>query len=498
MASCDHVRLSNNILANVLQAIAAAALLFALYRYINTALGVEQLGVWSVVLATVSASRLADLGLSAGVVRFVARDCARGEFDRAGRVIDTVALTLLLVVGAVLPLLYPLAAKLLPHLFQPLRLNQALSILPYTLVSLWLIVVAGVFQGGLDGCQRMDLRAGLVVSGQSLLLVLAFLLVPDYGLVGLAWAQIGQGLFLIIVGRFLLRRTLPVLPWLPRCWDKSMLREMLGYGANIQAATLFMMFFDPIAKILMARFGGPAAVGYFEMANQVALKVRALIVNANQAIVPHVAALADEAPNHLARLYHENIQAITFVTLPLFSLVITWDGAVSWLLTGAYQPEFVFILSILVLAWSTNVFTIPAYFSNMGTGRVGWNTLSHISMGVLNFGLGWIFGSFYGGRGVVFGYTIAVVIGSGVLISAFHLQNSLSWRGMFNREHIWMVFACLAVLIYGWYTPIRPSIDEPIAVVIEVFFLPLLVIGAATWAHPMRKKLAKWLASRKM
>ena len=53
-------------LANVLQALAGAALLFALYRYINTTLGVEQLGVWSVVLATASASRLADLGLSAG------------------------------------------------------------------------------------------------------------------------------------------------------------------------------------------------------------------------------------------------------------------------------------------------------------------------------------------------------------------------------------------------------------------------------------------------
>jgi O-antigen/teichoic acid export membrane protein len=71
--------LSSNAAANVLQALAGAALLFALYRYINTTLGVEQLGIWSVVLATASASRLADLGLSAGVTRFVARDRARGE-----------------------------------------------------------------------------------------------------------------------------------------------------------------------------------------------------------------------------------------------------------------------------------------------------------------------------------------------------------------------------------------------------------------------------------
>lgn len=66
-------RLSHNVAANVAQMLIGAALLFALYRYINDTLGAAALGVWSVVLATASASRLADLGLSASVTRFVAR-----------------------------------------------------------------------------------------------------------------------------------------------------------------------------------------------------------------------------------------------------------------------------------------------------------------------------------------------------------------------------------------------------------------------------------------
>ena len=52
--------LSSNAIANIVQALAGAALLFVLYRYINATLGVERLGVWSVVLATASASRLAQ------------------------------------------------------------------------------------------------------------------------------------------------------------------------------------------------------------------------------------------------------------------------------------------------------------------------------------------------------------------------------------------------------------------------------------------------------
>lgn len=487
--------LASNALANIVQALAGAGLLFALYRYINTTLGVEQLGVWSVVLATVSASRLADLGLSAGVTRFVARDRARGELDRAGQVIDTATLTLMVSVGAVLPLLYPLLAKLLPHLFDTEHLAQALAILPYALVSLWLTIVAAVFQGGLDGCQRMDLRAGLVVAGQALLLVLAFWLVPRRGLVGLAWAQIGQGLFLAVAGRLLLRRALPALPRLPLRWRKPVLREMLGYGANVQAATVFMLLLDPVAKALMARFGGPAAAGYFDMANQVVLKVRALIVSANQALVPHVAALMEAEPGRLPRLYHENVRVLVFVTLPVFALLIAWAGGFSWLLAGAYQPEFVFMLGLLALAWAGNIFAGPAYFTNLGTGQVGWNTLAHVIMGALNASLGWLLGSWYGAHGVAFAYAIALVTGSGVLIAVFQRRNGVGWRCGFAREHLSLAVVCVAVAALGWIAPLRPSTSEP-TVLAARLLLPPLVLGLAAWLHPMRRQLLGWLISR--
>ena len=488
-------RLARNVLANVLQTLVGAGLLFALYRYINTTLGVEKLGVWSVVLATVSASRLADLGLSAGVTRFVARNRARGELDRAGQVVDTATLTLMASVGAVLPLLYPLFARLLPHLFDAAYLAQALEILPYALVSLWLTIVAAVFQGGLDGCQRMDLRAGLVVAGQALLLALAFSLVPRHGLVGLAWAQIGQGLFLAVAGRLLLCRTLPALPRLPRCWRRGVLREMLSYGANVQAATLLMLLFDPVAKALMARFGGPAAAGYFEMANQVVLKARAVIVTANQAVVPHVATLAESEPARVVHMYRENMHVLAFVALPVFALLIAWAGGFSWMLVGTYRPELVFLLGLLAVAWAGNIFAGPAYFTNMGTGHVGWNTLAHVIMGALNAALGWLLGSRYGANGVAFAYAIALVAGSGMLIAVFQRRYGLGWCGGFAREHLGLAVACAAVVAFGWIEPLRPSTSEPSTLAVGLL-LPPLVLGMAAWFHPMRRQLLGWLMVR--
>jgi O-antigen/teichoic acid export membrane protein len=487
-------RLVRNALANVLQMLVGAVLLLALYRYINTTLGVEQLGVWSVVLATVSASRLADLGLSAGVTRFVARDRARGEPARASQVIDTATLTLIASVGAMLPLLYPLLAKLLAHLFDTSHLTQAWEILPYALVSLWLTIVAAVFQGGLDGCQRMDLRAGLVVAGQALLLALALWFVPQRGLMGLAWAQIGQGLFLAVAGRLLLCRALPELPRLPRHWDKRVLWEMLGYGANVQAATVFMLLFDPLTKALMARFGGPAATGYFEMASQVVLKARGVIVAANQAVVPHVAVMAETEPAGLARLYRENMRVMILVALPAFALLIAWGGGVSWLIARAYQPEFVFLLGLLAVAYGFNILAGPAFFTNMGTGKVGWNTLVLVIMGALNAGLGWPLGGLYGEHGVAFAYAIALVTGSGVLVAVFRHSHGLGWYFESDREHLGLVVACAAVVALGWIEPLRPATDEPAAIAVGLF-VPPLVLGLAVWFHPMRRQLLTWLMS---
>ena len=488
--------LSRNASANVIQALAGTVLLFALYRHINTTLGVEQLGVWSVVLAAVSASRLADFGLSAGVTRFVARDLARGDPARASNVLDTATLTLLVLVGAALPLLYPLLARLLGYLFEGEYLVGGLEILPYAMLSLWLTVGAAVFQGGLDGCQRMDLRAALVVSGQTLLLVLALLFIPRYGLLGLAWAQIGQGLFLLVVGRLLLHHTLPTLPWVPVRWSRSVLREMLGYGVNIQAAAIFMLLFDALTKMLMARFGGPAAAGYFEMANQVVIKVRSIIVSANQAVVPHVASLMERAPEQIGSLYKNNWRTLVFVSLPAFSLIIVYAGDISWLLMGEPRDELILLISILAIAWLGNTLTAPAYLFNMGSGHVGWNTLSHILMGVLNLILGVYLGSLFGAYGVVVAYCIALLAGSGLVILSFNVRNRPERDPERSWEHLWLVVACVSMIVLAWLYPFR-SFSDGLILSLGAWTVPLLLIGGAAWVHPVRRQFQKAVLLRK-
>lgn len=478
--------LARNALANVAQMVISAALVFVLYRYVNERLGAGALGIWSVVLATASASRVSDLGLSASVTRFVASFLARPEPAEAARVVETVFLTLFAVLAVFLPLLYYPLSRLLPHLFQGLSLEQARPLLPYALVSLWLSMIAAVFQSGLDGCQRMDLRAGVVVSGQGLMVVLAIWLIPEHGLIGLAWAQIAQGMFLLVVGWLLLRLSLQEMPWIPYRWSWRRLRQMLAYGVNVQIAGVFMLLFDPLTKALMARFGGVEAAGYFEMANQVVLKARSLIVAANQAVVPTVADLVERSPEKIQGFYRQNILVLTFVAIPAFALLDIWSGGLSWLLLGRLEPQFLFLLHVSALAWLINLFAGPAYFANLGSGRVGWNTISHVTMGTANGLLGWSLGLRFGAEGVAWAYAVALVTGSWLLVFAYQRRAGIGFRSMGWEGSGWLAVTGL-IAVAG--THLVCAVTDDALVRFSGSLVASLFVMAAAWRHPVRDLL---------
>ena len=63
----------------VLQIVVISIVLFFLYKFLLGTIGVEQFGIWSLVLATTAVTQIADLGFSGGVVKFVSKYVALKE-----------------------------------------------------------------------------------------------------------------------------------------------------------------------------------------------------------------------------------------------------------------------------------------------------------------------------------------------------------------------------------------------------------------------------------
>lgn len=481
---------------SVMQVLVVSGILFILYRFLLMTIGVELLGVWSVVLATTSVVNMANFGLSASVVKFVAKYLAHDEKETVSKVIQTSAISLSIVIGLILLIVYPLAGWLLTFIIPPSAIEAALTILPYALLSLWIAIISGVYQAGIDGLQRIDIRSIVIMSGAVLNLILCILLVPSFGLTGLAYAYVAQNAFIFIGSLLILKAYLISLPLVPYQWNRTLFTEMVKYGLNFQAITISQMLCDPLTKALLTKFGGLGMTGFYEMASRMILQFRALIVSANQVIVPAIAHLQEKNPGVIQTVYNDSYRLILYIAIPYFSAIIAFAPIVSIAWIGYYENIFVFFFIVLAIGWFLNTLVGPAYFVNLGTGKLGWNTVGHVIMALLNLGLGLLLGYTYGGKAVVVAWVLSLVAGSLIIVVSYHHKNDVPISGILPKEYIGigsasLVGATISLLLYRLLNNSLNFLSLSGVIVMTIFMMTVLPV----WLHPMRKRLTGWVKS---
>jgi O-antigen/teichoic acid export membrane protein len=485
-----------NAASSIIQVVAISVALFILYRFLLDTIGVEKLGVWSVVLATTSVAAIANLGLSASVVKFVAKYVARRQEQTVVDVIQTAAISTGVAVGFLLIAVYSFAGWLLSLVAPSDALRDALCILPYGLIALWVMIIASVFQAGLDGYHRIDLRSMLLIASVMFHLVLCFVLVPIHGLMGLAYARVAQVSVLLIATWLLLKRLIPKLPFVPCRWNRKLFQEMVGYGLNFQVTSISQLLCDPLVKVLLTKFGGLAMTGFYEMASRMVLQFRMVLVSANQVLVPTIADLQEKDPEAIQKVYKDSYNLLFYIAVPFFLIIIALTPIISQLWIGTYESTFVSFSMLLALGWLLNTLTAPAYFANLGIGKLRWNTIGHVTTAVLNLGLGLLLGSTYGGMGVVSGWVISMVVGSFIITISYHYRYGMSMIELLSKEGIGIMSAAICALgvSLALYYELNDKLTPlTMATVVVLVFLGIVFIPL--WYHPMRKRLTRWITN---
>ncbi len=479
---------------SVTQIIVNGGILFVLYRFLLNSLGPEELGIWSLVLATTSVMNVANFGLSGSVVKFVAKYLGRNQKDNVSKVIHTASISVGLFIGLALLIAYPIISWILGLVVTSEHLHSALTILPYSLLSLWIMSMTGIFQSGLDGHQRIDLRNYLSMAGASLYLILSLIFVPYYGLEGVAYSQVTQSILIFISSWMLLKRLLPDLGIIPAKWDKNIFKEIITYGVNFQIISITTMFYDPITKALLSRFGGLSSVAYYEMANKMIQQFRALIVSANRVLVPTIADLQERTPEKIIDVYLTSYQLLFYLALPLYSLIIVSLPIISEIWIGHYERVFIAFAILLAIGAFLNTLAGPAYFSYLGTGELKWNVLSHISIGILNAGLGFVLGILFGGTGVVIAWVSALSLGSSAIYLSYHIKNKISLSELMPQASRKLLFICFSgVLLAILFSHNLNQGIKTIPLNSSIILLFCLIIFIPLWLHPMRKRLMGWI-----
>ena len=412
-----------------LEVIVYAGVLFLLYRIIVRALGIEAMGIWSLVMAAASFLRFADTGVGAGVGRFVALSRSEGEDARALEIIDTALLFNAALLTALTVLLVFPARLLLPYVFDDANaLATARELLPLAFGAFILTNLSGVSAASLVALHRLDLKSYIVIGSCFLQIAVAALLIEDYGLVAVAAGQIAQQATILVACYFAARRVMgvPAARIVLRP-SRAALREILPFGLKLQGVSLLTSMFDPISRFVMSSFGGLAAVGTFELAQRALMQLRQLIVNPSQQLMPAFAHYKDLESRK--SLYMKAMAALSVSAIFILGGAALVAPVLAWLWLGDVPSHFWEFTAVLAVGWIVNVASAPAYHLSVSNGRLKSIAMGGLATTVLGPLLAVALGYQLGDRGVALGTALGLALGGAITIAIASRANGLPLIG---------------------------------------------------------------------
>lgn len=441
-----------NSIAAIGQVLIVGIVYLVLYRYLLVTLGIELLGVWSLIIASTSLALIANFGISTSIIKFVATYYARNDFDRLRKLIFTAAVFIIGTYSIISVVILIAGTYVLPHFIEAKYLPIALEILPFSLLSLIINALGGVISSCLDGIQKNYIKSYIVSFSSIVLFALSVLLTPKFGLKGLIFAQIFQAIIVLVASIYYLSKSIKSIFTLQWNWSKSLFKEIINYGIKMQALSFMQMSFEPVTKALLSKYGGLAMVGYFEMASRLVTQLRGLIVSANQVIIPVVAEAKETKETYVKELYIKTFSIVLLFDIVLITGIIITAPIISFLWIGKIVPFFLFAVVLNSIVAFVNICSNPAYFSYLGEGKLNWLIYSYIAITLLNPILSYFLGVEFNGYGVVVGWNIAFLIGSLLVLFSYHQKNHISLKSLLSLHDLWFIFLASLTSIFGYYS----------------------------------------------
>jgi O-antigen/teichoic acid export membrane protein len=467
-----------NVITSGGQVVFIGLVYFFLYRYLLSRLGVELLGVWSVVLSTSSLATLANFGIADSVIRFVALFIKEGDNEKIKKLIFTSSIFLFLLFVTISIIIYPFADIILKAVLPVKYIKDGLTILPYSLICLTINSVNGVFASVLDGMQKNYIRNTIYIVSALILLVATYFFVPVYHLKGVAIAQILQSVFALLSCFVIVVYYVRFNPFKWN-WSKAIFKQIFNYGMKFQFISLAAMLNEPITKILLSKFGGMAFTGYYEMANRLIMQARGVIVGSTQSLLPVMVGLSkEEVPAFYKRIFPK----VLFFSLTAMCVIVLGGHLISFYWIGQFQPIFYFTIITLSISTLINLITGPAYFFFMAEGNLNILIRVHLILGISNAALAFTLGSIFGGYGVVIGWCIGMLLSSIYISDFFNKSFLLSYRDFISSNDILYSLLMISLVILNGIHLISGNFK-----IIDPIFLITAMLLPTIWV--MNKKI---------
>jgi len=354
--------------------------------------------------------------------------------------------------------------------------------LPFSLASLCINAASGVFTSVLEGYQKNYIRNFIYIFSGIVMYIGTIFLTPVFALRGVAIAQLIQSLFILFAAFIFILKVDPFNRIKYWKWSNQSFKELFNYGYKFQVVSICQLLYEPTTKLLLSKFGGLALLGNYEMASRLVNQFRALLVSANQVVIPVIAETVKTKTKEYQLDFYANMNRLVLLfTFPLSALLIALVPIISIFWIGEINLDFTFSMYVLTISAIFNIMCGPAYFSCMGEGRLSILVYVHALMAVLNLVLGYLLGLWFGGYGIIIAWGSTLTIGS-ILISVIYTKKiGLSFKQIFTMNEKWILILS-TFYILGFICLFSINIPELniyikslICYVMLLFYIPIIL-----------------------
>lgn len=404
-------RVAKNALSNGIQFVWVTGLTFVVTAYMVRRLGTERYGIWALSMGLVL-FRLSNLGIDRALIKFVAAYWEKGDVHGVTELVNTALGLYITIGGIVCSLLLVIADLLVTTVFEiPVELQaEATFVIIGSVVVGLLDLVFSVFRSVLWGLQRMDITSLVIVVTRTIYAMGVFLVLErGYGLRGLVLNSAVMSLSSGAMMAYFSRRVWPGLRMNVGLFRAARIREILGFGAHIQAAEAILIFREPLTKALLSHYLSLEHVAFFDLATRIPTALYELFRAMAMAMLPAVSGL--QAANNLLgaeRLYARVVKGLFLVSLPVVALAVLLSRPVTAVWLGPGYRITAETMQVLTVGWSIGILAMPIYIVTQALGVPQVTTYGVSSGAVLNGLLSFLLVQAFGYPGLVLGVLLAL------------------------------------------------------------------------------------------
>ena len=441
---------------------------FCVYALINYKLGKEMLGVWSLVIAASSIGQISNFGFGNSLVRFLPEMLLRKENSGVQKMIGTINSASFLLVLPVLVILYFPAAYYGRVLLNAEQYAVFHPLMILSLATLFINSLFLVYSYTFDSLEKHYVRSSVQIFGWILFLILSFLLLPHFGLTGVAIAMLIQNVVQLFIIIFLIAKTGIMKRIFPLVFDRQSFRKIYSFGIHSQAISILAIFFDPMIKFFITANLGLTAAGTYEIANKITIQLRNLLVSANQVIIPKI--VIHRNKNSESIFFKKISSTNSFLAVTAGILVILIAPIATYFFSTEFDWTLLQCILLLNLGWTFNTITSVHYYSAIGLDKISKLVISHLIQALVILML-YLFLQSYSQNILLYFIVPSIALFAESIYNSYFMKNSVigSFKWLKSGNLFYFIIGTLVLILLLQYSKNTLLILFPAFILIYIY-----------------------------